>query len=302
MDNELKERIYPLLPYEEWADTKETLHLYTQVAGKVMLALEPRKNHWWYITYRITPRGISSIPIPYNYFTFEISFDLIDHKVTVRTSRGDVDHFELYDGLSVADFYHKLMSILHRLRIEIEINATPYGVKSTIPFAEDNTHKSYKKDFVQRYHEVLIQVDAAFKEFSGRFNGKCSPVQLFWHSFDIAVTRFSGKEAGYEGGKMSDREAYSHEVISAGFWPGDDNVPEPSFYSYTAPSPEGLDKEPLKPQQAKWNDSMALLSYHDLRKENDPKAALLDFLESTYLAGAKRAGWDIERFKVRELT
>lgn len=296
---------FPPLPLKEWEKTKDTLHLYLQIVGKIRLALAPRKNHWWFITLYVTSRGLETSPIPYGDLTFDINFDFVDHKLIVASSDGRSSSFPLEDGLSVAKFYKNLFDILHEFGIDISILAKPYDNKSTEPFATDNTHSTYNKEYVNRFWRILVQVDSIFKEFSGRFTGKISPVQIFWHSFDIAVTRFSGKRAPMEGGRLSDREAYSHEVISAGFWAGDDKVPFPAFYSYTYPSPPGVDKEPLSPAEAFWADSngspMALYKYDDMREASDPRAALLEFLESSYQAGAKLAGWNIEEFSVRPL-
>ncbi|HLT24999.1 MAG TPA: DUF5996 family protein [Ignavibacteria bacterium] len=296
---------FPPLPLKEWEKTKDTLHLYLQIVGKIRLALAPRKNHWWFITLYVTSRGLETSPIPYNDFTFDINFDFVDHKLIVSTSNGESSSFPLEDGLSVAKFYKNLFDILHEYGIDISILAKPYDNKSTEPFATDNSHASYDKDYVNRFWRILVQVDSIFKEFSGRFTGKISPVQIFWHSFDLAVNRFSGKPAPMNGGRLSDREAYSHEVISSGFWAGDDKMPEAAFYSYTYPSPDGLDKESISPPEAFWVDSngspMAILKYEDMRNAENPRAALLEFLESTYQAGAKLAGWDIEGFTVRPL-
>ncbi|MCB0723703.1 MAG: hypothetical protein KDC73_03305 [Ignavibacteriae bacterium] len=295
----------PALPLEEWESTKDTLHLYLQIVGKIRLALAPRKNHWWFITFYVTSRGLETSPIPYKDFTFNIHFNFIEHKLIVTTSRGEKSEFPLEDGLTVAKFYKNLFDILNEYGIDVSILAKPYDNKSTEPFATDTAHSSYDKDYVNRFWHILVFVDEVFKEFSGRFNGKVSPVQLFWHSFDLAVTRFSGREAQMEGGRISDREAYSHEVISAGFWAGDANMREAAFYSYTYPSPEGLDKEPISPKEAFWMDAngspMAIYKYGDLLQESDPRRSLLSFLESTYDAGAKLADWDVEKFKVRPL-
>lgn len=296
---------FPPLPLDEWESTKDTLHLYLQIVGKIRLALAPRKNHWWFITLYVTSRGLETSPIPYKDFTFNIHFNFVEHKLVVTTSHGEKSEFPLEDGLSVAKFYKNLFDLLKEYGVNVSILAKPYDNKSTEPFATDNSHATYNKEYVNRFWRILVQVDDIFKEFSGRFNGKISPVQLFWHSLDLAVTRFSGKEAPMEGGRLSDREAYSHEVISAGFWAGDDNMREPAFYCYTYPSPEGLDKEEILPETAMWIDAngspMAILKYEDMRNADDPRWTLLSFLESTYQAGAKLAGWDVDKFKVRPL-
>lgn len=300
------QELFPSLPLETWEDTKNTVHLYTQIVGKIRLALMPRKNHWWYITLYVNARGLGTSPIPYDNFTFEINFDFIDHTLNLISSRGTVRSFSLHTGLSVAEFYQQLFSLLEGEGIQVKILAKPYDCLTTEPFKRITKYASYDKEYVQRFWHVLVQVDQMMKEFSGRFYGKTCPVHLYWHHFDLTVTRFSGKRGPEVPFKtVADKDAYSHEVISAGFWPGDENVRGAAFYSYTYPSPEGLDQEPLLPAAAQWVNSngspMALLMYDDLRKENNPKQAILDFLESTYQAGAKRAKWDIEDFKVMSL-
>jgi hypothetical protein len=298
---------FQALPYEEWKPTKNTLHLYLQVVGKIRLVMFPRLNHWWHVTLYVTPRGLSTRPIPHNSGSFEIDFDFIDHALKIKTSDGEQREFALEDGLSVAEFYQKLFGYLSELGIKPKIKAVPYLAPSDIPFADDTQNKSYDKEYVGRYHRTLVAIDDIFEEFRGRFTGKSTPVHVFWHSMDLALTRFSGKQVSpREGAGMVDREAYSHEVISFGFWAGDDKtVPAPAFYSYTAPEPDGLADEPLSPGTASWQEAngshMALLMYEDIRNADDPRAAILEFLETAYQAGAKHAGWDIETFRLRPL-
>ncbi len=296
---------FPPLPLEEWEDTKNTLHRFAQIVGKIRLVSAPHANHWWHVTLYVTTRGLTTSPMPYGAMTFAIDFDFIDHRLVITTNSGAIESFGL-EGLSVARFYEQVFSRLSRLGIEVAILATPYDLTPAEPFATDTAHASYDKEYVNRYWRILTQVDMAFKEFSGRFTGKISPVNLFWHSFDLAVTRFSGRRAPErEGADRATREAYSHEVISFGFWPGDANVRAPAFYSYTAPEPAGLADQPLKPEEAFWADaggsSTAMLMYDDLREMLSPRAALLDFLESAYHAGAAAAGWDEEAFTTIEL-
>jgi hypothetical protein len=298
--------VFPALPLEEWRPTKETLHLYCQIVGKIRLALHPRINHWWHVTLYVSPRGLTTRSIPLGFNNFEISFDFIDHKLKIETGNGERREFSLEDGLTVANFYHKLFENLAELGIDPKIKPVPYDRLNAIPFAEDNQNKSYDKKYVERFHSVLVNVDDILQEFRGRFTGKSTPVHLFWHSFDLALTRFSGKLAPVQDGAgMVDREAYSHEVISFGFWTGDDRIPAPAFYSYTAPEPDGLISEPLKPETAHWQESggghLALLMYDEARKADDPREVVLEFLESAYQAGARRAGWDIEQFRLRPL-
>lgn len=296
----------PALPLEEWQDTKNTLHLYLQIVGKIRLALFPRLNHWWHVPHYVTPRGLTTRPIPYAGGNFEIAFDLIDHKLKFSTSQGEKRSFDLYDGLTVADFYRQVFENLGSIGVDCKIWAVPYEAPSTTPFAEDTENKSYDKEYIERFRQVMVGVNDIMEEFRARFTGKSTPVHLFWHSFDLALTRFSGKPAQVrEGAGMVEAEAYSHEVISFGFWTGDKNVPAPAFYSYTAPEPAGLAEEPLSPDTAKWAESngahLALLMYDDVRNSDNPWETALEFLESAYQAGAKRAGWDTQSFKLKPL-
>ena len=290
---------FPEMPLDAWRPTKNTLHLYCQIVGKIRLAMHPRINHWWHVPLYVTPRGLSTRTIPYSGGNFEIEFDFKTHKLEIRTSSGAVEDFALYDGLTVADFYHSLFSNLAKLGIEPKIRAIPYEAPSTTPFPEDTENRSYDKEYVERFHQILVAVDDILEEFRCRFLGKSTPVHMFWHSFDLALTRFSGKrvtpraDAG-----LVEREAYSHEVISFGFWFGDDKtVPAPAFYSYTAPEPAGLADEVLSPAAAKWNESngahLAILLYDEARGHENPREIVLEFLESAYRAGAKRANWPV---------
>lgn len=294
--------IFPPLPIEEWEDTKNTLHLFFQIVGKIRLTLFPKMNHWWHVTLYLSTRGMTTRPIPYGNIIFEIEFDFIKHNLLVTTSNGDEKSFSL-ENLSVSDFYNKIITILDDLGIKVAIKATPYDVPfSNVPFESDQKHSSYDKEYVSRYWRILVPINSVFEEFRGRFIGKSTPVHLYWHHADLAVTRFSGKKGpDYESGTNADKEAYSHEVISFGFWAGDQNVRAPAFYSYTYPEPEGLSEEQLSPKEAFWNTengAMALLMYDDLRKLEYPRQALLDYLESAYLAGARQAKWNITEFEL----
>ncbi|WP_439879572.1 DUF5996 family protein [Pontibacter sp. MBLB2868] len=293
---------FPPLPLEEWEPTKETLHLYIQVIGKIRLELMPRLNHWWNVTLYVNTRGLGTRAIPYKFFTFEINFDFIDHQLVISTSTGAEERVILQDGLSVSQFYTSVMKALKTLGISVEILAKPYDLKSTVPFAQDHTHATYNPEQVHRYWRVLVVVDQIMKEFSGRFYGKTCPVQLYWHHMDLVVTRFSGKSIPLnEEASVIEKDAYSHEVISFGFWPGDDQLRFPAFYSYTYPSPNGIELEKLEPKQAHWVDSngspMAILNYEELRQLDNPRQQLLNFMESAYKAGAELAGWPIEELK-----
>lgn len=300
-----KKTAFPPLPLAEWKQTKNTLHLYLQIVGKIRLGLFPRTNHWWNVPFYISPRGLTTRAIPYGFGNFEIEFDFLAHKLKIFTSENEQREFDLQDGLTVAEFYENVFANLNALGIVTEIKAEPYEAASKTPFADDRENKSYDKEYVERFFKILVGVDNILEEFRARFIGKSTPVHLFWHSFDLALTRFSGKKVTpREGAGMVEREAYSHEVISFGFWAGDDNVPAPAFYSYTAPEPQNLIDEPLKPEAATWNTdkgAMAILMYDDARNAENPRETILAFLESAYQAGAKRAAWDTEKFALKPL-
>lgn len=290
---------FPEMPLNAWRPTKDTLHLYCQIVGKIRLAIHPRLNHWWHVPLYVSPRGLTTRAIPFRGGNFEIEVDFRDHQLRILTSDGAPEDFALFDGLTVADFYGSLFANLAKLGIEPKIRPMPYEAPSTTLFPEDTENRSYDKTHVERFHRILVAVDDILEEFRGRFLGKSTPVHMFWHSFDLALTRFSGKRAPLrEGANRVEREAYSHEVVSFGFWFGDDNVPAPAFYSYTAPEPVGLADEGLSPSAAKWQESngahLALLMYDDVRLMDDPRSRVLEFLESAYRAGAERAGWDID--------
>lgn len=295
-----REHYFPPMPLTDWEPTKDTLHLFLQIVGKIRMALHPKLNHWWHVTLYPTSRGLTTGRIPYKGKDFEIEFDFIEHVLKAWTSSGEFRQFPL-PLLTVAEFYHKTMETLAQLGIHVDIVAKPYMNKSTIPFAEDSEHHTYDRDAVHRYWMIQNQIANIFEEFRGQFCGKSTPVQLYWHSMDLVVTRFSGKKAPPRTtGTRVDKEAYSHEVISFGFWPGDANFREPAFYSYTYPEPAGLTSQPLS-AAAKWTDmhgsNYAILTYENMRTQPDPRAALRDFLDSAYQAGAKAAGWPIEDFK-----
>jgi hypothetical protein len=289
---------FPSLPLEDWKETKVTLHLFAQIVGKIRLTLTPKINHWWHVPLYVSARGLTTRPIPYGQGIFELELDFIDHDLVMRTSRGATYRVSL-QGRSVASFYDFVFKSLEEVGIHADIVAEPFDserVQSTLPFPTDTSHATYDAAYANRFWRILTGVDAIFKEFRGRFVGKCSPVHFFWHSFDLAVTRFSGRRAPVpEDADPVTREAYSHEVISAGFWPGDANMPEPAFYCYAAPEPKGIADEPLRPEEAWWQEQngshMALLKYEDFRRSDLPRDALLDFLQSSYEAGAKLAAW-----------
>jgi len=287
----------PPLPLEEWQRTKDTLHLWAQVIGKTRLALMPMRNHWWNVTLYPSARGLTTRRMPVKAHNLEIELDLIGHRVWARTTESDAN-FGLHDGLSVADFHDQLVNMLEGLDVRVDIRAEPFGVPMTTPFAADHDHASYDADAVGRFLRVLQWSADVLEEFAGWYCGKSSPVHVFWHSFDLATSRFSGKRAETRSGiDAVTAEAYSHEVISFGFWAGDRTNPFPAYYSYTAPEPVGLSRRTLLPPQAAWaaqaNGSLAILRYDDVRAAAEPKAVLLEFLQSAYEAGASLAGWDL---------
>ncbi|MEZ4546800.1 MAG: DUF5996 family protein [Thermodesulfobacteriota bacterium] len=299
---------WPSLPLGEWKDTAATLHMWTQIIGKIRLSQTPWINHSWHVTLYVTSRGLTTSPIPYGLKTFQIDFDFIDHKLVIETSDGNVRLLDLRPR-TVADFYSQVMSSLKSLGIDVAIHTTPNEIPDPIPFEEDHKNASYDADYANRFWRVLVQTDRIFKEFRARFIGKCSPVHFFWGSFDLAVTRFSGRTAPpHPGGvpHMPDvvaREAYSHEVSSCGFWPGGGAIDYPAYYAYAYPTPEGFKDYKIKPKGAFYSNDLGefLLPYDEVRASDDPDAALLGFLQSTYEAAADLAKWDraaLERDKL----
>ena len=305
----MKKVSLPDLRYVGFEKEKLTLHLFLQVVGKIRLKLSPRKNHWWYITHYLNPQGFTTGAIPYNdgFSSFSIDFNFIKHQLEIATSEGDFELIKLENGLSVSDFYTEVFSILRTLKIYVKIVDKPFDLGIDKKFSDISEIHHYDKSYAERLWKTLLWTDGVFKEFSGRFYGKTCPVHLYWHSMDLAVTRFSGKKAPKmpTEARLSDKDAYTHECISFGFWPGDDKVQEPAFYSYTFPNPEGLESQELQPKSASWEmnngSPMAILTYANLKEEENPRKALLDFMESAYQAGAELAGWPIEDLKVPDL-
>jgi hypothetical protein len=286
--------IWPRLPFAAWQDTYATLHMWTQIVGKIRLVCSPPVNHWWHTTLYVTSRGLTTSPIPYGSRTFTIDFDFIDHRLLITTSAGATQTMALAPR-SVADFYRELMAILRTLGIEVVIHAIPDEVENPIPFADDHTHASYDAAYAQRCWRILVQADRVLKMFRSRFMGKCSPVHFFWGAFDLAVTRFSGRRApALPDADAVTREAASHEEISCGFWPGSGAIQAPAFYAYTLPTPAGLEREPIRPSSAFWSPELSefILLYEDVRQAATPDDVLLEFLHSTYEAGATLAHWD----------
>ena len=285
---------WPALPWEEWSDTAATLHMWMQIVGKTRLILTPLENHWWNVPLYVTPRGFTTSAIPYGDRLFDIEFDFLDHRLHVRDSAGNNKSLELRPQ-SVAAFYAEYLALLRSLDIDVKINPNPVEISDPIPFAQDVQHASYDRERANRYWRILRSCDRVFKIFRARFQGKSSPVHFFWGSFDLAVTRFSGRPAPPRpGADAITREAYSHEVISGGFWPGNGGYGAPAFYAYASPEPAGLANAPIRPAQAHYDPKLNefILKYDDVRAAASPDEAILDFLQSTYEAAAKLAAWD----------
>ena len=284
--------LWPSLPLNEWQDTYTTLHMWTQIVGKIRMTLSPPINHWWHTTLYVHSRGLTTGPIPYPQGVFEIEFDFESHELNVLTSQGQRARRPLR-AESVADFYSGVMECLTWLKIPVAINLKPQEVADPIPFDRDFSHCSYDPVYARRFWQILVSTSKVLHVFRSKFIGKCSPVHFFWGSFDLACTRFNGKPAPPRKGVLTG-PAYSHEVSSAGFWPGGGSVAGPAFYTYFAPAPAGLEKEPIAPAAASWNPELAefLLMYDDVRTAGSPEATLLEFFESTYSAGARLAKWD----------
>jgi Family of unknown function (DUF5996) len=288
----------PELHLADWRATKDTLHLYSQIVGKMRLATTAPRNHWWNVPLYVDVRGLTTRRLHHHDTTFEIALDFVDHAAVVRTADGRTRAFELAGGVPVADFDTRLHAMLAELEIDVQIKEEPFGVPMTTPFPQDLEHASWDRDAIARFWRVLDWTDSVFEEFSGWFNGKISPVHLFWHSLDLAVTRFSGRPAGPIDADPVTQEAYSQEVISFGFWAGDDAIGDATYYSYTSPEPDGLRDQLLS--AGEWipfnAGSLAVLPYESVRTAPDPRQALLAFCQSAYEAGAGLAGWDTDGF------
>jgi hypothetical protein len=297
MSNELTssgESSWPSLPLDDWQDTYATLHMWTQIVGKVRLALSPRINHWWEVSLYVNSHGLTTSAIPYRDNNFEIQFDFIDHELKIQTSWDTAQTMPL-KAQSVADFYGAFQAALGKLDIRVKIWGTPVEVANPVPFEKDTQHASYDPEYAHRFWQILASTQNVFQEFRARFIGKDSPVHFFWGSFDLAVTRFSGRRAPERpGADAITREAYSHEVISAGFWPGGGAVKGAAFYAYAAPEPSGFGEQPVQPAKAFYDPEMKefFLMYDDVRGTTSPRETLLSFLQSTYVAGATLGSWN----------
>ena len=291
--------IWPDLPFGDWAETCVTLQLWTQVVGKVRLACAPHVNHWWQVPLYVTCGGLTTSPMPYGSRMFQIDFDFIDHRLAIVASDGARESFALAP-MSVADFYREVMGRLRALGIDVRIWSMPVEIADPIPFERDHEHAAYDAVFAQRFWRVLVQVHRVFTDFRARFVGKVSPVHFFWGSFDLAVTRFSGRVAPRHPGNVPNladfvaREAYSHEVSSCGFWPGNGGFGRPTFYAYAYPEPAGFADVTLRTRGAFHSAEMGefLLPYDAVRQTDAPDDALTDFLQDTYEAAANLARWE----------
>ncbi len=291
---------WPELAYDDWKATKETLHRYTQIVGKVRMALMPPRNHWWHVTLLVSPDGVTTGPMPYGDHTVEIEFDVVHQRMRFRSSEGRHALFPLRGPLPVARFHEQVFEALRSIGVRVAIDARPFDLGESPAFAVDEAHREYDSEAVERWWRILRHTDHTLARFASRFNGKASPAHLFWHSFDLAHARFSGRPApAADGLDPISADAYSHELIAFGWWPGDARTtPFPAYYSYTAPEPAALIERELRPDEADWqaagSGSLAILPYDSVRASADPAATLLDFFESAYRAGAGSAGWDIE--------
>jgi uncharacterized protein DUF5996 len=286
--------VWPPLPLDAWRDTYATLHMWTQIAGKVCLALTPLTNHFWNIAFRVTPRGLAAPPMHAAGLSIAITFDFIDHQLLVQASDGRTERVPL-EPQTVADFHRAVMDALHRLDVSVRIWTTPVEIANPVPFEHDTEHRSYDPAAANAFWRVLVAITPVLERFRGGFVGKCSPVHFFWGSFDLAVSRFSGIRAPERPGADSiTREAYSHCVISHGFWPGSGAVQEPAFYAYAAPEPDGFKTARVAPAAASYNTDFSefVLPYEAVRTAASPAGDLTAFLQSTYDAAADLAGWN----------
>jgi hypothetical protein len=284
---------WPALPYDAWKDTYATLHMWSQVVGKVALARAPPLNHSWGIAFDVTARGFTTRTLPYGDRSFRLSFDFIDHQLVIESSDGDRRQLPLVPR-SVADFYRDVMRILDEMKLPVKIWTMPVEIPDPIRFETDTVHRSYDAEFANRFWRIVVQIHRVFTDARCEFIGKCSPVHFFWGSFDLAVTRFSGRPAPPRDGPAFVREAYSHEVISHGFWPGSGPVLEPALYAYAVPEPAGLKEAAVRPDAAYYHRELGefILPYEAVRTAASPDRAITEFVESTYATAATLAGWD----------
>ena len=294
-----RDEVWPSLPLDAWSTTCATLHMWTQIVGKIRLAQCPWMNHSWQVTLYVTSRGLTTLPIPYGEWTFQFDFDFIHHQLSIRVSDGGMAMIPL-EPQSVAVFYRRLMEDMKILDLRVDISKKPNEVADAIPFDQDGIHREYDRDYANRFWRILVQADRLMKEFRSRFIGKCSPVHLFWGALDLACTRFSGRPAPKHPGGIPNlpdsvtREAYSHEVSSCGFWPGSGAIAYPAFYSYAYPEPEGFADAPVRPDGAFYSKDLRefILPYDVVRQAESPSQTLLEFFQATYEVAAKLGNWD----------
>lgn len=299
----------PDLPFENWNDTRITVHIILQIIGKTRLASTARKNHWWYITLYVSPKGFSTfgIPVKEGLESVEIEFNIARKAVVISRSEGAEIVISLAQNPTIADFYKEYTSKLKGTGLSFDFVEKPFDVEIENPFSSITEYHHFDWNYIEKFWKIMQWNNSIFQEFSGRFYGKSCPVHIYWHHLDLVVTRFSGKKLPPmdAAARVLEKDTYSHEQISFGFWAGDKNVREPMYYSYTYPSPKGIDEATLQPEGAKWQDSngspMALLSYEVVKNSSNPRKAVLDFLESAYQAGAKRADWNIAELTVPDL-
>ena len=299
----------PDLPFEKWNDTRLTLHIILQIIGKTRLASTARKNHWWNITLYVSPRGFTTSPIPVKNGgeSVEITFDVPKKAVIITQSAGEEIVISLKENPTIANFYSEYISKLKETGLSFDFVKKPFDLEIEKPFSQITDYHHYDWEYIERFWKIMKWNNSILQEFSGRFYGKSCPAHIYWHHLDLVITRFSGKKLPPmdASARILEKDTYSHEQISFGFWAGDPNVREPMYYSYTYPAPQGIDEETLQPEGAKWQDSngspMALLSYETVKNSNNPKKDVLDFLESAYQAGAKRADWNMEELTVPDL-
>jgi len=282
---------WPPLPLNEWQDTYRTLHMWTQIVGKIRMVLSPPLNHWWHVTLYVNVRGLTTGPVPYSRGIFEIQFDFLTHSLNISTSEGGSASRPLR-AECVAAFYRGIFETMASLGISVQIDLKPQEVPDPVPFDRDTVNCSYDPVYAQRFWRILVSSATVLERFRSHFIGKCSPVHFFWGSFDLACSRFSGRPASPRKGVISG-PAYSHEVSSAGFWPGGGAVPGPAYYSYTVPQPQGIESASIRPAAAGWKPQLSefILMYDDVRRAASPEQTLYDFLESTYDVGASLACW-----------
>jgi Family of unknown function (DUF5996) len=289
----INDQRWPALPYDEWRDTYATLHMWSQIVGKIAVALAPPVNHSWAVTLRVTARGLMTLPLPHGMRSLTMEFDFIDHQLIIRTTDGEQRAVALAPR-SVADFYREVMATLTSMALPVKINTLPVEIPAPIRFEQDTVHHSYDAQFAQRFWRILVQVERVFTDCRCQFIGKASPVQFFWGSFDLAVSRFSGKPAPPRDGPAWMQDAYSHEVISHGFWPGSGPLLEPAFYAYCVPEPAGFKDAQVQPGDAYYHTGINefILPYDAARSAASPEQAIHSFIDSTYDRAATLAHWD----------